>query len=210
MNVKKKCEQFLLDLFFSGRVPKSMHERIVAVLTPGYCRLFEQVIGTIEIERTREVLQRRYGFAGYTPHTYKELAGVFGRSQSLMREILTKQMRTMRTDNRFYRLAVRLYTNGVTEGDHTHLAQHGVSPEDLRQLQRDQPDELRALSVDVLGLSIRARMCLKNENLQTLGDVQKKTSGELLRAPNMGRKSLNEVRAALAQFGLTLKDDTGR
>jgi hypothetical protein len=58
--------------------------------------------------------------------------------------------------------------------------------------------------VTTLELSIRSASCLKNDNLIYVGDLVQKTEAEMLRTPNFGRKSLNEIKEVLAQVGLHL------
>jgi len=58
--------------------------------------------------------------------------------------------------------------------------------------------------VDELELSVRSANCLKNDNIVYIGDLIQKTEGEMLRTPNFGRKSLNEIKEVLANMGLHL------
>jgi len=58
--------------------------------------------------------------------------------------------------------------------------------------------------VDELELSVRSANCLKNDNIVYIGDLVQKTESEMLRTPNFGRKSLNEIKEVLAQMGLSL------
>jgi DNA-directed RNA polymerase subunit alpha len=58
--------------------------------------------------------------------------------------------------------------------------------------------------VDELELSVRSANCLKNDNIVYIGDLIQKTEPEMLRTPNFGRKSLNEIKEVLAQMGLHL------
>jgi DNA-directed RNA polymerase subunit alpha len=58
--------------------------------------------------------------------------------------------------------------------------------------------------VDELELSVRSANCLKNDNIIYIGDLVQKTEAEMLRTPNFGRKSLNEIKEVLAQMGLHL------
>lgn len=60
------------------------------------------------------------------------------------------------------------------------------------------------MKVDELELSVRSANCLKNENLVYIGDLVQKTESEMLKTPNFGRKSLNEIRDVLAQMDLSL------
>jgi DNA-directed RNA polymerase subunit alpha len=58
--------------------------------------------------------------------------------------------------------------------------------------------------VDELELSVRSANCLKNDNIVYIGDLIQKTEAEMLRTPNFGRKSLNEIKEVLASMGLYL------
>jgi DNA-directed RNA polymerase subunit alpha len=58
--------------------------------------------------------------------------------------------------------------------------------------------------VDELELSVRSANCLKNDNIIYIGDLVQKTESEMLRTPNFGRKSLNEIKEVLSQMGLRL------
>jgi DNA-directed RNA polymerase subunit alpha len=58
--------------------------------------------------------------------------------------------------------------------------------------------------VEELELSVRSANCLKNDNIIYIGDLIQKTEAEMLRTPNFGRKSLNEIKEVLAQMGLHL------
>jgi DNA-directed RNA polymerase subunit alpha len=58
--------------------------------------------------------------------------------------------------------------------------------------------------VDELELSVRSANCLKNDNIVYIGDLVQKTEAEMLRTPNFGRKSLNEIKEVLANMGLHL------
>jgi DNA-directed RNA polymerase subunit alpha len=58
--------------------------------------------------------------------------------------------------------------------------------------------------VDELELSVRSANCLKNDNIVYIGDLVQKTEAEMLRTPNFGRKSLNEIKEVLATMGLHL------
>mgnify|MGYP003636852623 FL=1 len=58
--------------------------------------------------------------------------------------------------------------------------------------------------VGELGLSVRSANCLKNESIIYIGDLIQISEKEMLRTPNLGRASLNEIKAALATIGLRL------
>jgi DNA-directed RNA polymerase subunit alpha len=78
-----------------------------------------------------------------------------------------------------------------------------------------QPDESDAnqlnryllKKVDELELSVRSANCLKNDNIIYIGDLVQKTEAEMLRTPNFGRKSLNEIKEVLSSMGLRLGMD---
>ncbi|MFZ2620877.1 MAG: DNA-directed RNA polymerase subunit alpha [Alphaproteobacteria bacterium] len=60
------------------------------------------------------------------------------------------------------------------------------------------------MKVDELELSVRSANCLKNENLVYIGDLVQKSESEMLKTPNFGRKSLNEIKEVLGHMGLGL------
>jgi DNA-directed RNA polymerase subunit alpha len=66
-----------------------------------------------------------------------------------------------------------------------------------------QLSEILNRSVEELELSVRSYNCLKNANIQTIGDLVQKTEGEMLRTKNFGRKSLNEIKELLQGLGLS-------
>ncbi|HTR36774.1 MAG TPA: DNA-directed RNA polymerase subunit alpha [Bryobacteraceae bacterium] len=66
-----------------------------------------------------------------------------------------------------------------------------------------QMNEVLNRSVEELELSVRSYNCLKNANIQTIGDLVQKTEAEMLRTKNFGRKSLNEIKEILSNLGLS-------
>src|SRR5712692_3794343 len=67
----------------------------------------------------------------------------------------------------------------------------------------NQMNEVLNRSVEELELSVRSYNCLKNANIQTIGDLVQKTEAEMLRTKNFGRKSLNEIKEILSGLGLS-------
>lgn len=67
-----------------------------------------------------------------------------------------------------------------------------------------EPDPVLLRPVDDLELTVRSANCLKAENIYYIGDLIQRTETELLKTPNLGRKSLNEIKEVLATRGLTL------
>jgi DNA-directed RNA polymerase subunit alpha len=66
----------------------------------------------------------------------------------------------------------------------------------------DQVSEILNRSVEELELSVRSYNCLKNANIQTIGDLVQRSEAEMLRTKNFGRKSLNEIKEILGSLGL--------
>lgn len=66
-----------------------------------------------------------------------------------------------------------------------------------------QMNEILNRSVEELELSVRSYNCLKNANIQTIGDLVQKTEAEMLRTKNFGRKSLNEIKEILSGLSLS-------
>jgi DNA-directed RNA polymerase subunit alpha len=67
-----------------------------------------------------------------------------------------------------------------------------------------QVDPILLRPVDDLELTVRSANCLKAENIYYIGDLIQRTETELLKTPNLGRKSLNEIKEVLASRGLSL------
>jgi DNA-directed RNA polymerase subunit alpha len=122
-----------------------------------------------------------------------------------------------RTD--YDKLSMKIETNGaVTPEDSVALAarilqdqlQLFINFEEPRAaVEAEAPSELPfnknlLRKVDELELSVRSANCLKNDNIVYIGDLVQKTEAEMLRTPNFGRKSLNEIKEVLAQMGLHL------
>ena len=117
------------------------------------------------------------------------------------------------------KLAMQIETNGaVTPEDAVALAARILQDQLQLFINFDEPqhatEEDRASDlpfnknllrkVDELELSVRSANCLKNDNIVYIGDLVQKTEAEMLRTPNFGRKSLNEIKEVLAQMGLHL------
>ena len=79
---------------------------------------------------------------------------------------------------------------------------HSQDETDTNQLNR-----FLLKKVDELELSVRSANCLKNDNIIYIGDLVQKTEAEMLRTPNFGRKSLNEIKEVLSSMGLRLGMD---
>jgi DNA-directed RNA polymerase subunit alpha len=117
------------------------------------------------------------------------------------------------------KLSMRVETNGaVTPEDAVALAARILQDQLQLFINFDEPqhatEEDRASDlpfnknllrkVDELELSVRSANCLKNDNIVYIGDLVQKSEAEMLRTPNFGRKSLNEIKEVLAQMGLHL------
>jgi DNA-directed RNA polymerase subunit alpha len=76
--------------------------------------------------------------------------------------------------------------------------------EEISERGLDKTNEILNRSVEELELSVRSYNCLKNANIQTIGELVQKTEAEMLRTKNFGRKSLNEIKEILANMGLAL------
>jgi DNA-directed RNA polymerase subunit alpha len=126
------------------------------------------------------------------------------------------------------KLAIEIWTNGsVTPADSLGLAAKllkdhmniFINFEEELEAQAaglgDKPEirnENLNRSVEELELSVRSYNCLKNANIQTIGELVQKSEAEMLKTKNFGRKSLNEIKEILASMGLGLGmkiDDQG-
>ena len=85
------------------------------------------------------------------------------------------------------------------EGDAINGIMEAAAPRGGQQF-----DPILLRPVDELELTVRSANCLKAENIYYIGDLIQRTENELLKTPNLGRKSLNEIKEVLASRGLTL------
>ena len=92
-----------------------------------------------------------------------------------------------------------------TESPRIGLATPSASPAD--ETDTNQLNRFLLKKVDELELSVRSANCLKNDNIIYIGDLVQKTEAEMLRTPNFGRKSLNEIKEVLSSMGLRLGMD---
>jgi DNA-directed RNA polymerase subunit alpha len=117
------------------------------------------------------------------------------------------------------KLSMTVETNGAVKPDDAVALAARILQEQLRlfinfeepqaQIAERVEDELPfnknlLRKVDELELSVRSANCLKNDNIIYIGDLVQKSEAEMLRTPNFGRKSLNEIKEVLAQMGLHL------
>jgi DNA-directed RNA polymerase subunit alpha len=122
-----------------------------------------------------------------------------------------------RTD--YDKLTIRVETNGALKPDDAVAYAARILQDQLQQfvnfeepeaverekVSHDLPFNKNLLKkVEELELSVRSANCLKNENIIYIGDLVQKSENEMLKTPNFGRKSLNEIKAVLEIMGLTL------
>lgn len=122
-----------------------------------------------------------------------------------------------RTD--FDKLFLTVETNGVVKPEDAVAFAARILQEQLKSfINFEEPEEATIedkiaelpfnknllLKVDELELSVRSANCLKNDNIIYIGDLVQKTESEMLRTPNFGRKSLNEIKELLAGMDLHL------
>jgi DNA-directed RNA polymerase subunit alpha len=100
--------------------------------------------------------------------------------------------------------AVRQSARILVEQLSVFAALEGTSEPVLSQRTSPSVDPILLRPVDDLELTVRSANCLKAENIYYIGDLIQRTENELLKTPNLGRKSLNEIKEVLAARGLTL------
>ncbi len=194
-------------------------EHVVATLTQG-----GKLDMSIRVERGR----------GYLPGTIRELheSKTIGRivldaSFSPVRRV-SYQVESARVEQRtdLDRLVVDVETNGVIAPEEAVRQSARILVEQLSVFAAleggaeiggesvagatvvgragPQIDPILVRPVDDLELTVRSANCLKAENIYYIGDLIQRTENELLKTPNLGRKSLNEIKEVLASRGLTL------
>jgi DNA-directed RNA polymerase subunit alpha len=163
---------------------------------------------------------------GYVPGNVRPLNGdnkVIGRivldaSFSPVRRV-SYQVESARVEQRtdLDRLVIDIETNGAVEPEESIrfaarvlmdqlsvFADLEGTPVTAVETKAPQIDPILMRPVDDLELTVRSANCLKAENIYYIGDLIQRTETELLKTPNLGRKSLNEIKDVLASRGLTL------
>jgi DNA-directed RNA polymerase subunit alpha len=213
LNLKKQGEGVIRagDIETTHDVEVVNPEHVIAHLAPG-----GKVDMQIKVESGR----------GYIPATVRQ-ASLEGRSiGNIMLDASFSPVRRVsyavesarveqRTD--LDKLIVDIETNGVVEPEEairyaarvlmdqlSSFADLKGTPAPVETPKTPQVDPLLMRPVDDLELTVRSANCLKAENIYYIGDLIQRTETELLKTPNLGRKSLNEIKEVLAARGLTL------
>ena len=163
---------------------------------------------------------------GYVPGTVRQLAKESRTIGSILLDASFSPVRRVsyavesarveqRTD--LDKLVMDIETNGVVDPEEairyaarvlvsqlTVFADLKGTPLPVEQPKAPQIDPVLLRPVDDLELTVRSANCLKAENIYYIGDLIQRTETELLKTPNLGRKSLNEIKEVLASRGLTL------
>jgi DNA-directed RNA polymerase subunit alpha len=132
---------------------------------------------------------------------------------------VTYSVENTRVENRadLDKLIIELETDGTLLPDEAirraaTILQHQLSAfselrheePDSEETSSDQLEPLLLKSVDDLELTVRAANCLKAENIYYIGDLVRRSESDLLKTPNLGKKSLTEIKTVLSQRGLSL------
>ncbi|SFH46723.1 DNA-directed RNA polymerase subunit alpha [Nitrosospira sp. Nsp14] len=163
---------------------------------------------------------------GYVPGTVRQLANESRAIGSILLDASFSPVRRVsyavesarveqRTD--LDKLIMDIETNGVVDPEEairyaakvlveqlSVFADLKGTPMPVEQPKLPQIDPVLLRPVDDLELTVRSANCLKAENIYYIGDLIQRTETELLKTPNLGRKSLNEIKEVLASRGLTL------
>lgn len=185
-----------------------------------------------EINAQIKILARIQRGRGYSPAKQRREAGekmgieILG-SKTILCDALFSPVRRVNYEvgsarhgqsNDYDSLTIELETNGTIDATEairhaaTVLTQQIAPFVDLKALEATQGpqvkkpefDAILLESVDALELTVRSANCLKAENIRYIGDLVQKTEFELLKTPNLGRKSLNEIKDILKNHGLQL------
>ena len=121
----------------------------------------------------------------------------------------------------FDKLTLDVYTNGTLEPDEAvslaakvlsehlslfiDLSENAKTAEVMIEKEDDEKEKVMEMSIDELELSVRSYNCLKRAGINTVEELTNKTSEDMMKVRNLGRKSLEEVLAKLKELGLKLK-----
>jgi DNA-directed RNA polymerase subunit alpha len=121
------------------------------------------------------------------------------------------------------KLTLDVYTNGTLDPDEAvslsakvlsehlslfiDLSENAKNAEIMIEKEDDEKEKVLVMSIDELELSVRSYNCLKRAGINTVEDLSNRTEESMMKVRNLGRKSLEEVIAKLAQLGLALKKE---
>jgi DNA-directed RNA polymerase subunit alpha len=213
LNLKKQGENVVTagDIEASHDVEIINPEHVIAHLAPG---------GKLDMQIKVE------GGRGYVPATTRALAKEGRTIGNIMVDAsfspvkrVSYAVESARVEQRtdLDKLIMDIETNGVVEPEEairyaarvlvdqlSLFADLKGTPAPIEQPKAPQVDPILLRPVDDLELTVRSANCLKAENIYYIGDLIQRTETELLKTPNLGRKSLNEIKEVLASRGLTL------
>jgi DNA-directed RNA polymerase subunit alpha len=182
-------------------------------------------IATLNAEGTLSMTMRVTRGRGFVP--VKALAEDEGQETGLLRldatyspiKRVTYQVDNARVEQRtnLDRLSVDIDTDGTLEAEEilrisATILQHQLSAfaelgrleEVIEEKEEAKIDPIMLRPVDELELTVRSANCLKAENIHYIGDLVTRMESDLLRTPNLGKKSLNEIKEVLLSRGLSL------
>ena len=182
-------------------------------------------IATLNAEGTLNMTMRVTRGRGFVP--VKALAEDEGQETGLLRldatyspiKRVTYQVDNARVEQRtnLDRLSVDIDTDGTLEAEEilrisATILQHQLSAfaelgrleEVIEEKEEAKIDPIMLRPVDELELTVRSANCLKAENIHYIGDLVTRMESDLLRTPNLGKKSLNEIKEVLLSRGLSL------
>ena len=123
-------------------------------------------------------------------------------------------------DTNYDKLEIEVETNGAITPEEAVSVSAKILQDQFKQLVNFEDNEVQEeqvveekevqfnkyllIRIDELELSVRSMNCLKNDNIVYIGDLVRRSENDMLKTPNFGRKSLNEIKEILTKFGLTL------
>ncbi len=192
----------------------------VEIVNPDH--VIAHITGDTELKMTLKVVKGR----GYVPATARESVdedrpiGVLQLDASFSPVLkVTYSVEAARVEQRtdLDKLVMDIETNGTIDPEDAIRTAAGILQDQLSvfvELEGSQEEKGEAATVDIdpillrpvddLELTVRSANCLKAENIYYIGDLIQKTEVELLKAPNLGKKSLTEIKDVLATHGLSL------
>jgi DNA-directed RNA polymerase subunit alpha len=189
-------------------------EHVIAHLSPG-----GKLEMTVKVERGRGY---QPGNMRVVPEESKGIGKIILDASFSPVKRVSYQVESARVEQRtdLDKLIMDIETNGVVEPEEAiryaarvlvdqlsvfaALEGTSVPPEGTKPQSAPPIDPILLRPVDDLELTVRSANCLKAENIYYIGDLIQRTETELLKTPNLGRKSLNEIKEVLAARGLTL------
>jgi hypothetical protein len=209
-------DKWEVSTYLLHEVTDHLRGQVWPVWKQEWCDALDKMMGELSADRLH-IIRLRYGFDG-PPYTIAQIVQKTDDLRSRIKELLVSARNHMKRTGAFFLLSCETVPLGQIDHARKRLEEQLAESLELIKQMREDPltsNEARPIldartkdfllsRLDDLELSVRARNCLRNQNVTFVYELVEKTEEWLLKTKNFGRKCLNEVKEYLAEHGLSL------